>query len=63
MIGTFDGSAASEAIGFARGIWVFWKKDHFDIEFLSKNVQMVNLAIRKGTIVKWVLSAVYHHQL
>lgn len=49
----------AEAISFAGGIWVFWKRNKVDIDVLAKIDQIVTLAIKKGSSVDWVLSAVY----
>lgn len=58
-LGPFDGFATVGTVGFLGGIWFCWKADLIDVKVLSKNDQMLNLAIKMGLMVDWVLSVVY----
>ena len=55
----FDRFLPVEARGFAGGIWMFWEESRLDVELLSMNEQILNVAVKNGNKVGWVLSAVY----
>ncbi|KAI5672660.1 hypothetical protein M9H77_13024 [Catharanthus roseus] len=48
-----------EAHGFSGGIWVFWNDALLNLEVLSIHDKIITTAIKVGTSVSWVLSAVY----
>ncbi|XP_031131690.1 uncharacterized protein LOC116033075 [Ipomoea triloba] len=47
-----------EAVGFSGGIWVFWNHT-VEIQVISTHPQFVNLQVKEGNGLPWVLSLVY----
>lgn len=42
----FDGFITTETIGYARGLWVLWKKEEADIDLLAATEQEIHATIK-----------------
>lgn len=49
----------AEACGFSGGIWLLWDDTLLDLEVISINDQIITMAVKNCTLVKWMFSAIY----
>lgn len=50
---------ASEANGFAGGIWILWNSSVVNVELISMDDQFINVIIDNFITERWILTAVY----
>lgn len=55
----FSNYLASEATGFAGGIWILWNASVVNIELISMDDQFINVVVDNFLVEQWVLTAVY----
>ena len=56
----FDGAYSTETLGFAGGIWLFWRSDLVDVKVISATEQEVHALVRVSpSSSHWLLSAIY----
>lgn len=55
----FNGLCASEALGFAEGIWILWDKTKLDLELLSLDDQIITAVVHPIGSHPWILSSLY----
>lgn len=56
----YDGIHTIDPIGYARGIWLFWRKDMVDMEVLAATEQEIHAIVKViNTDFSWLLSSIY----
>lgn len=56
----YDGIHTIDPIGYARGIWLFWRKDMVDMEVLAATEQEIHAIVKViNTNFSWLLSSIY----
>lgn len=56
----FDGFFVIETIGYARGLWLLWKKEDVEITVLSATEQEIHATVKvRDSDFSWILSPIY----
>ena len=56
----FDGFFATETIGYARGLWLLWKKEEVDVFVLSSTKQEIHAIVKVCDFdLSWLISPIY----
>ncbi|XP_061367963.1 uncharacterized protein LOC133310979 [Gastrolobium bilobum] len=55
----FNRFELEEAVGFSGGIWILWKDELVEIEFIEKNSQFIHMAVSNNAGSNFLLTVVY----
>ena len=56
----FDGSFATDTIGYAGGLWLLWKKEEVEVSVLSSTKQEIHASIKvSNSNLSWLFSSIY----
>ena len=56
----FDGFYATDTIGYAGGLWLFWNKDKAEVFILSATKQEIHASMKVcNSNTSWLISSIY----
>ena len=56
----FDGSFATDIIGYVGGLWLLWKKEEVDVSALSSTEREIHTSIKvSNSNLSWLFSSIY----
>ena len=56
----FDGFFVTDTVGYARGLWLLWKKEEVDIFVLSSTEQEIHAIVKvRDSNLTWLISLIY----
>ena len=56
----FDGSFATDTIGYVGGLWLLWKKEEVEVSVLSSTEQEIHASIKvSNSNLSWLFSSIY----